>query len=74
MIQNEREYSGARKTEVWWSGRESVDQVLILKELAHIYRETRKKRYVTSMDMEKIYDKLCRENLWRMMYEYGVEE
>ena len=37
------------------------------------YREKRKELYVAFMDMEKTYDKACREELWRMLHEYRVD-
>ena len=37
------------------------------------YREKRKEFDVTFMDPEKAYDKVCREALWRVLHECGVD-
>ena len=30
--------------------------------------------YIASMDLEKAYDRVCREELWRVLDECGVKE
>ena len=37
------------------------------------YREKRKELHVVFMDLEKAYDKVSREALWRMLHECGVD-
>ena len=36
-------------------------------------REKRKELHVAFMDLEKAYDKVCREALWRVLHEFGVD-
>ena len=36
-------------------------------------REKRKELHVAFMDLEKSYDKVCREELWRVLHECGVD-
>ena len=55
------------------SGRRSIDQIFVLKQLAGRYREKTKQLRVTFMDLEKVYDKVCREALWRLLHECGVD-
>ena len=37
------------------------------------YREKRKELHVTFMDLEKAYDKVCRQALLSVLYECGVD-
>ena len=55
------------------SGRDGIDQIFLLKQLAEKYREKKKELYVACMDLEKVRDKMCREKLWRVLYECGIE-
>ena len=55
------------------SGRECVDQVFVLKQLLEAYREKKKEMYVTFVDLEKVNNKVCREELWRVLNECGVD-
>ena len=43
-----------------------------MKQLVEKYREKRKELHVAFMDLEKGYDKVCREALWRMLHECGA--
>ena len=36
--------------------------------------ENRKELNVPFMSLEKVYDTQCTEELWRVSYEYGIEE
>ena len=45
----------------------------VLKQLVEKYREKRKELHVTFMDLEKAYDKVYREAVWRVLHEYGVD-
>ena len=38
------------------------------------YREKRKELHVAFIDLEKAYDKVCREVLWRVLHECGIDE
>ena len=55
------------------SGRGCKDQIFVLKQLVEKYREKRKEFHVAFMDLEKAYDKVCREELWRVLDECGVD-
>ena len=46
------------------SGRGCTDQIFVLKQMVEKYREKRKEMHVVFMDLEKVYDKVCREALW----------
>ena len=54
------------------SGRGCIDQIFVLNQLVEKYREKRKELHVAFMDLEKAYDKVCREELWRVLHECGV--
>ena len=54
------------------SGSGWIDQVLVLKRLVEQYREKRKELYVAFMDLEKVYDKVCREALWMVLHKCRV--
>ena len=54
-------------------GKECIDQIFILKQLSEKYRDNRKELHVEFMDLEKAYDKVCRQALWRMMHECEVD-
>ena len=51
------------------SGRGCIDQIFVLKQWIKKYREKRKELHVAFMNMEKAYDKVCREALWKMLHE-----
>ena len=38
-----------------------------------MHREKRKGLHVVFIDLEKAYDKVCREELWRVLHECGVQ-
>ena len=42
-------------------GSRCIDQIFVLKQLDEKYREERKELNIAFMDMEKGYDKVCRE-------------
>ena len=45
------------------AGKGCIDQIFILKQLVEKYREKRKEWHIAFMDLEKVYDIVCRE-LW----------
>src|SRR5215469_5652612 len=53
-------------------GRGCVDQVFAMKGLCEKYREKGKEIYLGFMDLEKAYDRIDREALWRVVRKYGV--
>ena len=55
------------------SGRGYLDQTFVLKQLAEKYREKMQELHIAFMDLEKGYDKVCRESLWGLMHECGVD-
>ena len=44
-----------------------------MKQLFEKHGGKRKELHATFMGLEKVYDKLCREALWRVLYECGVD-
>ena len=50
-----------------------IDQIFVVKQLVEKYREKMKELHVAFMDLEKAYDKVCREELWRVLHECGVD-
>ena len=44
-----------------------------MKQLVEKYRKTRKELYVAFIDLDKMYDKVCRKELWRVVYECVVD-
>ena len=56
------------------SGRGYVDQLFVLKQLVEKYREKRKELYAAFMYLQKVYDKVCGEGLWKVLHEYGVKD
>ena len=55
------------------SGKECIDQIFVLKQLVEKYREKRKELHIVFIDLEKAYDKVYREALWRVLHECGVD-
>ena len=54
------------------SGRGCIDQIFVMKQVVEKHREKRKELHDAFMDLEKVYDKVCREALWRVLHECGV--
>src|SRR5215469_5830357 len=52
--------------------RRCVDQMFAVKGLCEKYREKGREIYFGFMDLEKAYDRIDREALWRVMRKYGV--
>ena len=50
-----------------------VDHVFVPKQLVYKYRETGKDLYIAFVDVEKVYDTVCREELWQLLNEYMVD-
>ena len=44
-----------------------------MKQLVEKYREKREELHAAFMDLEKVYDKVCKEALWRVLHECGVD-
>ena len=55
------------------SGRRCISQIFVLKQLVEKYREKRKDLYFVFVDPEKAYDKVGREELWRVINKCGVD-
>ena len=53
-------------------GRGCLDQIFVLQQLVEKYKEKIKELYVAFMDLEKSYDKVCREELCRVLHGCGV--
>ena len=53
-------------------GRGCVDQVFTLRMLTEKYREMKRDLFACFMDLEKAYDRVCRDKLWYVISEYGV--
>ena len=55
------------------SDRVCIDQIFVLKQLVEKYREKKKELCVAFTDLEKAYDKVCREALWKFLHECRVD-
>ena len=44
-----------------------------MKQLVEKYRESRRELHVAFMDLDKADDKVCREALWRVLHEGGID-
>ena len=49
-----------------------LEQIFVLKQL--VKKRKRTELYVGFMDLGSAHDKVCREEPWRILYEYGVIE
>ena len=54
-------------------GRSCVDQVFTIRQLSEKVLEKNGQMAVACADLEKAYDNVCREKLWRLLDEYGVK-
>ena len=59
-------------TEGFISWRACLDQIFTLKELSEKAREKKRRLHVNFMDLEKAYDKVNREALWKVLTMYDV--
>ena len=54
------------------SGRGCIDQVFAVKQVIEKMIEKDRVMFMVFIDLEKAYDNVCREKLWRVLSEYGV--
>ena len=54
------------------SGRGCVDQVLVMKQMGEKFVDKNKSLYVAYMDLEKAYDRVHSEAMWRILGMYGM--
>ena len=54
------------------SGRGCVDQVFVMKQMSEKFVDKDKSLYVAYMDLEKVYDRVDREAMWRVLGMYGI--
>ena len=54
------------------SGRGCVDQVFVMKQMSEKFCGKNKKLYVAYMDLEKAYDRIDRDAMWRVLSMYGI--
>ena len=54
------------------SGRGCVDQVFVLKQMSEKFVDKNKSLYVAYMDLEKAYDRIDRDAMWRVLDMYGI--
>ena len=54
------------------SGRGCLDQIFAVKQVIEKMIETDKVMFMVFIDLEKAYDNVCREKLWRTLFEYGI--
>ena len=54
------------------SGRGCEEQIFVMRLLAEKMIEKDRKMYAVFVDLEKAYDKVCREELWEALKRYGV--
>ena len=55
------------------AGRGCNDQIFAVKQLVEKTNEKDKKIYMAFVDLEKAYDNVSREKLWKVLDEYGVK-
>ena len=55
-------------------GRSTTDAICILKQKIEKHREGKKDVRVTFIDIEKAYDRVPREEIWRCTREHNVQE
>ena len=55
-------------------GRSATDAIFAMRQLMEKYREKRKELHIVFIDLEKAYDRIPREEVWRCMREKGVPE
>ena len=53
-------------------GRGCAEQIFVMRQLAEKMIEKDKRMYAVLVDLEKAYDKVCREELWETLQRYGV--
>ena len=54
------------------SGRGCVDQVFVMKQMSEKFVDKSKCLYVAYMDLEKAYDRIDRDAMWRVLSMYGI--
>ncbi|MDA8042238.1 MAG: reverse transcriptase family protein [Pirellulales bacterium] len=55
------------------AGRKCNDQIFAVKQIVEKTIEKDKKTYMSFVDLEKAYDSVSREKLWKVLDEYGVK-
>merc|ERR1711872_852032 len=54
------------------SGRVCVDQVFVMKQMSEKFVDRSKCLYIAYMDLEKAYDRIDRDAMWRILSMYGI--
>ena len=54
------------------SGRGCLDQIFAVKQVIEKMIEKDKVLFMVFIDLEKAYDNVCREKLWRTLFDYGI--
>ena len=54
------------------SGRGCLDQIFAVKQVIEKMIEKDKVMFMVFIDLEKAYDNVCREKLWRTLFDYGI--
>ena len=55
------------------SGKSCVKQIFAIRQLSEKVLKKNKQMIIACTDLQKAYDKVCRENLWRMLARYEVD-
>ena len=56
------------------NGRGCIDQVFVMRELAERFESKGKEMYVAYMDLEKAYDRIDRNAMWRVREMFGIDD
>ena len=54
-------------------GRSCVDQIFTIRQLSEKVLEKNKQMVTACIDLEKVYDTVCRDRLWQVLDHYGIQ-